>query len=118
MEGLGAYIRRLRDELDISLREFAKRLDCSPAFISDIELGRRHPSEKVLAEMAKVLGVKIDDLRAQDIRPPIDEIKRMTQRNPKFALAFRTMIDKKISADDLLDLAKRKGAPKQTKQKK
>ena len=67
--------------------------------------------------MARVLGVKVDDLRAQDIRPPIDEIKRMTQRNPKYALAFRTMIDKKISADELLDLAKQKEAPKHTKPK-
>ena len=118
MEGLGACIRRLRDALDMSLREFAKRLECSPAFISDIELGRRHPSEKVLVDMARVLGVKVDDLRAQDIRAPIDEIKRITQRDPKFALAFRTMIDKKISADDLLDLANRKQAAKQTKPKK
>jgi hypothetical protein len=41
MEALGQYMRRRRDELDLSLREFAKRLDCSAAFISDIELGRR-----------------------------------------------------------------------------
>jgi len=51
MEGIGPYIRKRRDELDLSLRELAKKLDCSPAFISDIELGRRHPSEKVLAEI-------------------------------------------------------------------
>jgi transcriptional regulator with XRE-family HTH domain len=38
MEGIGPSIRRRRNELDLSLRELAKKLDCSPAFISDIEL--------------------------------------------------------------------------------
>ena len=112
MEGLGAYIRKLRDERDLSLREFAKKLDLSAPFISDIELGRRHPSEEVLAKVAKVLGVKVEALRARDTRPPIDEIKRITQSDPKFALAFRTMIDKKITAEDLLELAKKKEGQK------
>ena len=82
MEGIGPYIRKRRDELDLSLREFAKKLDCSPAFISDIELGRRHPSEKVLAEIARVLKVKLEELRAMDVRAPIDDIKRLTLDDP------------------------------------
>lgn len=118
MEGLGPYMRRRRDELDLSLREFAKRLDCSAAFISDIELGRRHPSEKVLAEIARVLKVKLEELQAMDVRPPIDDIKRLTQNDPRFALAFRTMIDKKVSADELLELANQKKNEKHPKQKK
>lgn len=118
MEGLGPYMRRRRDELDLSLREFAKRLDCSAAFISDIELGRRHPSEKVLVEIARVLKVKLEELQAMDVRPPIDDIKRLTQNDPRFALAFRTMIDKKVSADELLDLANQKKGERHPKQKK
>ena len=108
MEALGSYMRRRRDELDLSLREFAKRLDCSAAFISDIELGRRNPSEKVLADIARVLGVKLEDLQAMDVRAPIEEIKRLTQNDPRYALAFRTMIDKKVSAEELLKLANQK----------
>ena len=108
MEGLGSFMRRRRDELDLSLREFAKRLDCSAAFISDIELGRRHPSDKVLAEIAKVLEVKLETLQALDERPPIEDIKRLTQNDPRYALAFRTMIDKKVSAEELLALANQK----------
>ena len=108
MEGLGSFMRRRRDELDLSLREFAKRLDCSAAFISDIELGRRHPSDKVLAEIAKVLEVKLETLQALDERPPIEDIKRLTQNDPRYALAFRTMIDKKVTAEELLALANQK----------
>jgi transcriptional regulator with XRE-family HTH domain len=118
MEGIGPYIRRRRDELDLSLRELAKRLDCSPAFISDIELGRRHPSDKVLSEIARILKVKVEELREMDVRAPIDEIKRITQDDPTFALAFRTVIDKKISADELLEFVKNKEDAKRGKDKK
>jgi transcriptional regulator with XRE-family HTH domain len=118
MESLGAYMRRRRDELDISLREFAKQLDCSPAFISDIELGRRYPSEKVLSGIARILKVKVEQLQAIDERPPIEDIKRLTQTDPRFALAFRTMIDQKISAEELLEFAKRKQTEKHSNTKK
>jgi transcriptional regulator with XRE-family HTH domain len=118
MEGLGPYMRRRRDELDLSLREFAKRLDCSAAFISDIELGRRHPSEKVLGDIARVLDVKLEELQAMDVRAPIEDIKRLTQNDPRFALAFRTMIDKKVSAEDLLHLANQKARERYPKRKK
>jgi len=115
MEGIGPYIRKRRDELDLSLRELAKKLDCSPAFISDIELGRRHPSDKVLIEIARTLKVKVEELREMDVRAPIDEIKRITLDDPTFALAFRTVIDKKISADELLEFVKNKEAEKKGK---
>jgi len=111
-------MRRRRDEIDLSLREFAKRLDCSASFVSDIELGRRHPSEKVLAEIARVLEVKLEELQAMDVRAPIDDIKRLTQNDPLFALAFRTMIDKKVSAEELLKLANRKNDERYPKHKK
>jgi transcriptional regulator with XRE-family HTH domain len=118
MEGLGPYMRRRRDELDLSLREFAKRLNCSAAFISDIELGRRYPSEKVLGDIARVLDVKLEALKAMDVRAPIEDIKRLARNDPRFALAFRTMIDKKVSADELLNLANRKKGNKDPEQKK
>src|SRR5689334_19632692 len=118
MEGIGPFIRRRRDELDLSLRELAKKLDCSPAFVSDIELGRRHPSDKVLVEIARVLKVKVEELREMDVRAPIDEIKRITHDDPTFALAFRTVIDKKISADELLEFVKNKEDAKRGKDKK
>jgi transcriptional regulator with XRE-family HTH domain len=122
MEGIGPFIRKRRDELDLSLRELAKKLDCSPAFISDIELGRRHPSDKVLIEIAKILKVKTEDLRNMDLRPPIDDIKRVTQDDPTFALAFRTVVDrikdKNVSADELLEWLKTKEGEKKGKDRK
>lgn len=106
-ETLGEFIRRIRTEkLDMSLRELATRIKKTAPFVSDIELGRRHPSEEVLVDIARVLGVSEDELRKRDVRAPIDDIKRATQRDPTFAMAFRTVLDKNISAVDLLEWAK------------
>jgi transcriptional regulator with XRE-family HTH domain len=104
---LGPKIRELREQRDLSLRELAKKLDVSAAFLSDIELGRRYPSEENLKDLARMLGVPFDELKAHDTRPPIEEMKRLSAADPLYAIAFRTMIDRKPSAEDLLKLAKR-----------
>ncbi len=119
MKTLGQYIRELRDGRDLSLREFAKRVNCSAPFISDIELGRRYPSEKVLAEMAQILQVKLEDLKRHDTRPPLEEIKRITIANPRYAMAFRTVINRKISPERLMSLVElRHGSARSTKRKR
>lgn len=111
---LGPRIRELRDKCDLSLRELAKRLGCSAAFLSDIELGRRYPSEKNLKDLARILNVSFDELKAHDSRPPIEEMKRLSATDPLYAVAFRTMIDRNISAEDLLKMAQSKGHPKKS----
>jgi len=115
---LGHYIRGLREARDLSLRELAKKLDCSAAFLSDIELGRRYPSEKVLKDIADILKVKVDDLKAHDVRPPIEDIKRLTQNDPRYAMAFRTVIDHGVSPEQLMKLAKRVQDEDQSKKKR
>lgn len=109
---LGQRIRELREKKDFSLREFAKKLGVSAAFQSDIELGRRHPSEKNLVDMARILGVAVSDLKAHDTRAPVEEMKRLAAADPRYALAFRTMIDRKPSAEELLKVAKGMRVPK------
>ena len=111
----GQYIRTLREKGDLSLREFAKKIDCSAAFVSDIELGRRYPSEPVLATIAKILGVTVDELKKYDTRPPVDDMKRLTEANPQYALAFRQVIDKKVSPEELMKLAKKEREHKSKK---
>lgn len=115
METLGAFVQRKRDELDMSLREFARQIGYTAPFVSDIERGRRNPSDEVLAEIARVLCVSVEELRQRDARAPIDDIKRMAQSDPKFAMAFRTVIDKNISADSLLKWAQGQVAEKPKK---
>ncbi|MDD5464910.1 MAG: helix-turn-helix transcriptional regulator [Candidatus Omnitrophica bacterium] len=105
---LGERIRELRAQRDFSLREFAKKLGgLSAAFLSDVELGRRHPSEKVLVDIARVLDTALEELRNYDTRAPVEDLKRLASSNPAYGLAFRKLIDKKVSPEDLMKLAEK-----------
>lgn len=106
---LGDRLRQLRDAQDLSLRELAKQLgDITAAHLSDIEFGRRYPSDELLARLAGFFKVKEADLRTLDTRPRMEEIKRMAHSNPAFGLALRKLVDKEISPDDVLKLTKAK----------
>ena len=105
MKTLGQRIRELREEKDLSLREFAKKLNCSAPFISDIELGRRFPSDDVLEAMAKILIVAIDELRGYDTRVPISELKKLALSSPAYGIALRKLADKKISPEEIIRIA-------------
>lgn len=108
MKTLGQHIRELREEKDISLREFAKKIgDLSAAFVSDVELGRRFPSDDVLGRMAHVLGVRCEELKKYDTRPPVEELKRLAASDPTFGLALRRVVEKNFNSEDLLDLINR-----------
>jgi transcriptional regulator with XRE-family HTH domain len=106
MSMLGAYIKELREKNDLSLRELAKRLGgMSAAFLSDIELGRRYPSDEVLAKMAIQLGVTLEDMKKRDARLPMKELKELVERNPVYGLAFRRVAEEGVSPEDLMKLA-------------
>jgi len=93
----------------MSLREFARKLgELSPPFVSDVELGRRFPSEKVLEKMAHVLGVTVGELQKYDSRAPIEDLKRLAASDPVYGFALRKVADGEISAEDILKLASKK----------
>jgi transcriptional regulator with XRE-family HTH domain len=109
MQTLGQKIRELREDQDLSLRELAKRLGgLSAAFLSDVELGRRYPSDEVLANIASVLGVSLDELRKYDTRPPVEDLKRKAESDPTFGFALRKIMEKDVSADELMKLIEKK----------
>jgi len=113
MKSLGARIRELRDEKDLSTRELANKAQISVAFLSDIELGRRQPSKKVLAAIAKPLRTTLEELQEYDMRPTFEEFKRRSQDDPKLGLAFRRLLDANVSPEEIVKLA-----DKTAKQKK
>ena len=105
MMTLGQRIRELREKQDISLRELAKKLGCSAAFWSDVELGRRYAADQMLKDAARILKVSFEDLKARDTRPPLEELKRKTAEDPQYAIAFRRVIESKLTPEQLLKLA-------------
>lgn len=105
----GERIRELRGKYDLSLKEFGDKLDGkTAAFLSDIELGRRFPSPELLEQMARVLHTTVADLKSYDTRPPVQELKKLTDENPAYGLAFRKLVAKNISPEDLLKFIKDK----------
>lgn len=115
-KSLGERIRELRDKKDLSLRELGKKLNhakpISAAFLSDVELGRRFPTDELLAQMASALDTTLEDLKKYDTRVPVNELKKLASDDPVYGLALRRVIDQQVSAEELmklLDKAKGKG---------
>jgi transcriptional regulator with XRE-family HTH domain len=92
---LGEVVRELREKADLSLRELAKKIDVSPPFLSDLELGRRYPSDETLQKIAKALKVTAEELKQHDhrIRDSVADLKRLIESNPRLGFAFRTAVD-------------------------
>ncbi len=87
----GEKIRQLR--AGKSLREIAKKIDVSAAFLSDVELGRRFPAENTLVDLAKELGVTVEELKKYDFRDEAESIRKMMFADPAAGAAFRTIAE-------------------------
>jgi transcriptional regulator with XRE-family HTH domain len=103
MTTLGERIRELREEQDLSLRELAGKIGVSAAFLSDVELNRRYPSDKHLGAIAQHLGAELADLQQYDTRPPVRELRKAALSDPQYGFAFRQMMDKQVSAKEILE---------------
>jgi transcriptional regulator with XRE-family HTH domain len=55
LAGFGREVAARREALGLSLRELARRLDLSPGYMSDIEHGRRAPSDDTLEGLLHAL---------------------------------------------------------------
>ena len=65
---LGEFIRDRRIELKTGLRSLAKVVEITPSYLSDIEYGRRVPSDDVLRKIAVQLTLEFDELMARSGR--------------------------------------------------
>lgn len=98
-KSLGSEIRRLRLEAGFTLRKFAARVRTSAPHLSDIEHGRRMPSQELLRCIANALshvGASYEAFSQLDTRLG-DELEAWVQQNPE--------------ASQLLRVAKSSGKP-------
>ncbi len=101
----GERIRELRIDRELSLRQLARRIGKSAPFLSDIELGRRFPSEGVLRAIAKELEVELAHLKEYDHRESITTLKQLSMEDPEWRLALRTataQIRKGLTPEELI----------------
>lgn len=92
-QSLGERLKQLRLAANMSLRQLGEKIDKTPPFISDIELGRRFPSEGVMEDIAKVFGVPVEELKKLDTRDSVPMVRQMVANDPRWGLAFRTVAE-------------------------
>jgi transcriptional regulator with XRE-family HTH domain len=82
---IGERLRSHRVEsLQKGLREMARHLNIAPAHLTDIENGRRSPSEELLLRIAKAYGMPEADLRA-GFGKPASDVARLASESPTAA---------------------------------
>lgn len=105
-KSLGERIKELRTNEGLSLRQLAHKIRKSAPFISDVELGRRFPSDDVLSDIAKLLKVPYDELKNYDTRDSLSALKKMVASDPRWGFALRTAVEKsqsgQLDPEDLL----------------
>ena len=60
--GVGAFIRRQREQAELSIRRLAELAEVSNPYLSQIERGLRKPSADVLQQVAKALKISVETL--------------------------------------------------------
>jgi PTS system nitrogen regulatory IIA component len=126
----GPTIRLLRQAKGISLREMAKQLGVSPAFLSQIEAGRQHKIPKArIVQVAEMLGVSEGYLlgTARQIHP---DVIRFLSNTPEAAEFMTAAMRNGMAAEDFTQLREMveerrgragfawAGAPRQKKKQK
>jgi hypothetical protein len=79
--GLGGFLRAKRTAQGVGLRELARNVGISPAYLSKIETGQfPPPAEDKLVAIAEQLNLNSDVLMAQAGRVPADVLATMKQQ--------------------------------------
>lgn len=61
MESIGQKLRELRKEAKLTLKQVAQEVDCTAAYLSQIENDKASPSIATLKKIAQVFNVRIVD---------------------------------------------------------
>ncbi len=97
---LGEVIRNARVATGRSLREFARALEITPSYQSDIENDRRVPSEEVLKKIAGLLSLNYEELMALAGRFG-EDAERYLRRHPTAGALFRKLSETNAPEDVL-----------------
>lgn len=62
---LGWIVRALRARADLTLSEAARRSGLSPAFLSEVERGRKDASTRALVALARGLGAEVGEIYSE-----------------------------------------------------
>ncbi len=66
---VGRNVQRLRIEAGLSQAALAERMGVDRAYVSGLELGQRNPTILSLWHVAEALGVKLQHLFEEEVKP-------------------------------------------------
>jgi transcriptional regulator with XRE-family HTH domain len=98
---MGQRLRGAREAAKMSLRELARRVDLSPSFISQVELGRAAPSVGTLYAMTSELGLSMDSLMGDEDPKPL----AVAEPHPETTLRLRKADASKAGGQQVVALA-------------
>ena len=114
----GKFIEERRKALGLTLRGFASELDIAPAYMSDIEKGRRYPPDKKLDEIAKILKLNETEKNSMLDLAAMAKTKTVSSDLPEYIMekdfarvALRRARDGKLSDEgwqEVIDLIDKK----------
>ena len=112
---LGTYIAQKRLNLKITVREFAKLINKSPQFISDLESDYELPSKDVLERIIQVLDIESNDSKelyymivdSKPIQRVPTNIEYQSQNNKKIIVALRVAKDLEATDEEWSDFIRR-----------
>lgn len=100
---LGERVHDARLAKHLGLREFARQIDITPSYLSDIEADRRAPAEPLLRVLADSLGLEFEKL--VDLAGRLNaQTERYLKRTPGATLLFRRISEKGLPPDKLAEL--------------
>jgi transcriptional regulator with XRE-family HTH domain len=74
MPTLGEKIKKLRTARGYTQSAFARELDISPGYLSQLEMGLRKPSRELIGRMADTLGASLDYLLRDEKGPSVEGV--------------------------------------------
>ena len=114
----GKFIEERRKALGLTLRGFAAELDIAPAYMSDIEKGRRYPPDKKLDEIAQILKLNETEKNSMLDLAAVAKTKTVSSDLPEYIMekdlarvALRRARDGKLSDEgwqEVIDLIDKK----------
>lgn len=112
MGQIGAFIRKLREDKNMSIRQLAKYTGVSPAYISQIENNyRKNPTQHVLRSLANGLGIEYDEFILQisqlaKIEVGEQEFFYEQQKESQFNAEYKQLTIKNLDLYDILSQEK------------
>lgn len=108
-EEIGPYLKRLREQVGVSLREACRRSGVSVAYLSQVETAQRRPGPRILQALAPVYGATVRDLmqragHLKEVEAVIDEEDELERaylyvlQDPRFRFGTRPQGDLGLEA--------------------